>query len=228
MNYFTADIHFCDETSLRIDNRPFKNVKSYDKFIIKNWNKTAKAGDTIYVVGDLLDCEGPNCTEWVQGLKLIRKVKADIVLIIGNNEQRVVKLFFNNDYHAFVKVCKANGIKEVYKSLDLELVGKKFHLVHQIKDGKKNRINLCGHTHLCSGIYHPYGLCISCDLNHFRLFTEEIIMGYLDRKTKYWEPDENCNYINPFLKEIDGKVVNIKQKNNKDYQKYNESNNFKE
>lgn len=228
MNYFTADIHFCDESTMKSDNRPFKSVKEYDKFTIKNWNKTAKKGDTIYVVGDLLDCDGPDSTEWVKGLKLIRKIKAEIVLIIGNNEQRIIKLFFNNDYDSFVKVCKANGIKEVYKSLDIEIQGKKCHLVHQIKDGKKNKINLFGHTHLCSGVYHPYGLCISCDLNHFRLFTEEILMGYLERKIKYWEADDNCNYINPFLKEVDGKVVNIKQRNNKAYQNYLKSNEFEE
>ena len=226
MNYFTSDIHFCDESTMRSDNRPFKNIKCYDKFTIKQWNKVAKAGDTIYVVGDLLDCDGPNTNEWKKGLKLIKKIKADVILTIGNNEQRIIKYFFNNNLDAFVKVCKENGIKEVYKNLDVELGGKKFHLTHQIKDGKKNRINLFGHTHLCSGLYHPYGLCVSCDLNHFRLFTEEIIMVYLKRKTEYWEPDENCNYVNPFIKEIDGEFVNIKQKNSKTYKNYLKSNKF--
>ena len=77
MNYFTADIHFCDESSMKSDNRPFKSVKEDDKFTIKHWNKTAKIGDTIYVAGDLLDCDGPTSTEWVKGLNLIKKVKAD-------------------------------------------------------------------------------------------------------------------------------------------------------
>ena len=104
--------------------------------------------------------------------------------------------------------------------------GKKFHITHQIKDGKKNRINLFGHTHICSGIYHPYGLCISCDLNHFRLFTEEMIFAYLKRKTDYWEADENCNYVNPFFKEINGEIINVKLKNNKAYKQYLESNHF--
>lgn len=228
MNFFTADIHFCDESTMRSDNRPFKSVKEYDKFTIKNWNKVAKAGDTIYVAGDLLDCDGPDSTEWQKGLKLIKKIKADIVLIVGNNEQRIIKLFFNENFDAFVQTCKEYGIKEVYKNLDIEFAGKKFYITHQIKDGNKRKINLFGHTHLCSGVYHPYGLCIACDLNHFRLYTEDIILGYLNRKTNYWEPDENCNYVNPFLKEVNGKVVNIKQKNNKAYKDYLKSNIFKE
>lgn len=225
MKFFTSDIHFCDESTMRSDNRPFKNVKSYDKFIIKNFNKLAKKGDIIYVAGDLLDCDGPDTNEWIKGLNLIKKIKADIVLIMGNNEQRIIKYFFNNNYLAFVNFCKDYGIKEVHKSLDVEFGGKKFHLVHQIKDGDKRKINLFGHTHLCSGLYHPYGLCISTDLNHFSLFTEEIILGYLKRKIDFWEPDENTNYINPFLKIVNGEVVNIKLKRNKKYQEYLKNNN---
>lgn len=225
MNFFTADIHFCDERTLREDYRPFKNVKEYDKFIINDWNKTAGKNDTIYVIGDLLDCNGKNATEWKQGLALIKKVKANVVLIIGNNEQRIIDFFFNKDFNKFVETCKQAGIKEVYKSLDISVKGQVFHLVHQIVHGDKRKVNLFGHTHLCSGVYHPYGLCVSTDLNHFRLFTEDIIFSYLKRKHDYWEPDDNTNYINPFLKEVDGKIVNI-AKQRKTYQEYLKSNNF--
>lgn len=220
MKFFTADIHFCDERTMRADNRPFKTIKEYDNFIIRDFNKTAKSGDVIYAIGDLLDCDGPETDEWIKGLKLIKKIKADVVLIIGNNEKRIIKYFFDNDYNAFAECCKRNGIKEVYKSLDVEFCNKKFHLVHEIRFGDKRKINLFGHTHLCSGLYHPYGLCVSTDLNHFRLFTEEMIMGYYYRKIHYWEPDANTNYVNPFLKEENGKIVNIKLKGNKAYQEY--------
>ena len=226
MKFFTADIHFCDPKSMRADFRPFKNIKQYDKFIIHDWKSKTKAGDTIYVIGDLLDCNGPGTTEWERGLELIKKskIKADIVLIMGNNEERIVRLFFGGDYKKFVQTCKDCGIKEVYKTLDVEFAGKKFHLVHQIAEGNKKKFNLFGHTHLCSGLYHPYGLCLSTDLNHFRLFTEEIILSYIQRKIDYWEPDDNTNYINPFLKEVDGKIVNVKKQNNKVYREYEENN----
>lgn len=211
MEFFTADIHFCDLETMQVDNRPFKTIKQYDNFIINDFNKTAKKGDTIYVVGDLLDCDGPNSTEWLKGLKLIKRIKADVVLIMGNNEQRVVKLFFDGDFQKFVETCKFYGIKEVYKSLDIECWGRKFHLVHQIADGHKNKFNLFGHTHLCAGLYNPYGLCVSTDLNHFRLYTKEILEGYIERKKEYWEQDPNVNYINPNVVEIDGKVTIKKQ-----------------
>ena len=216
MIYFTADTHFCDERTMKSDFRPFKRIKDFDNTIIKDWNKTAKKGDTIYVAGDLIDCNGPDTTEWIKGLKLVKRVKADIVLIIGNNEQRVIDFFFDGNYDNY-------GIKEVHKSLDIKINGKMFHIVHQIVDGDEKKINLFGHTHLCSGLYHPYGLCVSTDLNHFRLFTTDQIFSYLRRKHDFWEPDWYINYVNPFLKDVDGKIVNIKQKNNKHFvsSKYN-------
>ncbi len=220
MEFFTADIHFSDVNTMKCDNRPFKSIKDYDNFIIKDWNKTAKKGDTIYVIGDLLDSDNDDCCCWKKGLDYIKKIKANVVLIMGNNEYRIVRKFFNNDYDDFVSFCLTKGIKEVHENLVVNSWGKKFFLTHQSKDANPKMITLFGHTHLCSGTYHPYGLCVSTDLNHFRLYTREIIEGYLDRKKKYWEPDSNTNYINPFIKVRNGKVTNIKLKNNKDYQKY--------
>lgn len=225
MYYFTADIHFADLASMKEDNRPFKSVKQYDKFIIKDWNKTAKTGDTIFVIGDLLDCDGKNNKIWQIGLSYIKYIKADVVLIIGNNEERIIANFFDGSFDAFANYCVEHGIKSVHRSLVIELNGKKFNLVHQIMHGDKRYINLFGHTHLCSGLYHPYGLCVSTDLNHFRLFSEEILFGYLNRKYKYWEPDDNTNYPNPFIKKVNGKWINIKQKSSSEWQKYKKDNN---
>ena len=70
----------------------------FDRFIIKDFNKTAKSGDTIYAVGDLLNCSSENPEAWRKGLKLIKRIKADIILIMGNNEQRIVKRFYRDRY----------------------------------------------------------------------------------------------------------------------------------
>lgn len=218
--FFTADIHFCDPKSMKSDNRPFKNINQYDKFILNDWNKTAKKGDTIYVVGDILDCNGPDTTEWRKGLDLVKKVKANIVLIMGNNEERVLRYFFDNDFDKFKEACKEAGISEVYRHVVIEWNGHKVNLTHQSKDCDKRMLNFFGHTHLSSGLYHPYGLCVSTDLNHFRLFTSEILEGYLTRKHEYWEPDDNLNYINPFLKKEGEKYINIKKAKSKTWQEY--------
>lgn len=226
MYFFTADIHFADTKSMKDDYRPFKNIKEYDKFVIKDWNKTAKKGDTIFVIGDLLDCDGVSNVVWQKGLSYIKKIKADVVLIVGNNEERIIAKFFGGSFDAFAKHCIEQGIKSVHKNLVIELHGQKFNLVHQIMHGDKRYTNLFGHTHLCSGVYHPYGLCLSTDLNHFRLFTEEILFSYLERKREYWEPDDNTNYPNPFIKKANGKWINIKKKDSAKWQKYLKDNTF--
>lgn len=226
MYFFTADIHFADPRSMKDDYRPFKSIKQYDKFIIKDWNKTAKKGDTIFVIGDLLDCDGKSGEIWQKGLSYIKKVKADVVLIIGNNEERIIAKFFNNSFDDFAALCVAHGIKSVHRSLVIEMDGKKFNLVHQIMHGDKRYINLFGHTHLCSGLYHPYGLCLSTDLNHFRLVTPEILQSYLKRKYDYWEPDDNTNYPNPFIKKVNGKWINIKKESSAKWQEYKRDNDF--
>ena len=55
MNYFTSDIHFSDLATFINDDRPFENLKEYDEFIIKLWNKTMTKNDTLYIVGDMLE-----------------------------------------------------------------------------------------------------------------------------------------------------------------------------
>lgn len=56
LKFFTSDIHLGNATTVLADGRPFKNDKEFEKFLIKTWNKQAKKGDTIYVIGDLFDC----------------------------------------------------------------------------------------------------------------------------------------------------------------------------
>ena len=229
MEFFTADTHFGHVSTLIDDHRPFKNIKAYDKYVIKEWNRTAKKGDTIYVIGDMVSCPsvaGQKDLDWQHGFNYIQRINARVVLILGNNEERIIHYFFNDKFKDFKAYCLEKGIAEVHRNLVVNAYGKKFFLTHQIKDGNPKYINLFGHTHLCSGLYHPLGLCVSTDLNHFRLYDKDTILGYLGRKKDYWDPDDNTNYINPFFRLVDGKWINIKKKGHEAWQKYQKINNF--
>ena len=193
MQYFSSDIHFDDTETLKNDNRPFKSPKEFDKFLIKLWNKQAKRGDVIYVVGDFIDCDGEGFDSWKKTLLYVNKLKADVVLIMGNNEDRVVKYYFDNDFEAFRKYCIDIGFKEVYKNLDININGKEFHLTHKLINTKEGKINLFGHSHRSLGLYTPVGFNIGCDLNHFRLYSEEDIEKLISMKEKYWDKDKNLN-----------------------------------
>ncbi len=51
MIYYTADTHFCYAPILR--DRPFQSVEQMDEALIRNWNSTVSADDTVYVAGDI-------------------------------------------------------------------------------------------------------------------------------------------------------------------------------
>jgi len=191
MNFFTSDIHFNDYDTLLIDDRPFKSSKKFDNFVIKTWNKQAKKGDTIFVVGDFVDCDGKGYDGWKHSIQYVKKLKADVVLIIGNNEERVIKGWFNNDFNAFREFCLQAGFKEVHKNLTLTICNKKFFLTHKPKHRKSDMLTLFGHLHRSCGLYKPYGFNVGCDLNHFRLYDENNIKKFLQMKSDYWDKNES-------------------------------------
>ena len=193
MFYFSSDIHFSDKDTLLNDNRPFKSTKQFDKFIIRTWNKQTKKDDTIYVIGDFVDCNGEGHDSWKKSILYVKKLKANVILILGNNEERVIKHYFNNNFEEFKKYCLSIGFKEVYKNLTISLNGITFYLVHKPKDYKKGYLNLFGHMHRSGGLYKPFGFNIGCDLNHFRLYNEKDIEHLLYMKEKYWNTDKSLN-----------------------------------
>lgn len=193
MFYFTSDVHFNDLNTIINDNRPFKTTKEFDKKIVKMWNKITDSKDIIYVVGDFIDCDGENHDSWKKSIKYVKKLKAKVVLIMGNNEDRLMKYYFDNDFNKFKEYCLSLGFKNVYKNLILRFKNQEFYLVHKPINYKEGIINLFGHVHRSGGLYYPFGLNVGCDLNHFRLLSEDDIVHLLNMKEKYWIKDKNLN-----------------------------------
>lgn len=191
MYFFTSDVHFGDAQMLKMENRPFKSLKDFDDFIFTVWNEQAGEGDTIFAIGDWLDCDDKSSSLWKYSIDFPKRLRADVVLITGNNEDRVINFFFDGDFEKFRQVCLENGFKDVKRFDDISFGGHDFHLIHKPKDYKAGVLNLFGHTHRASGIYMPFGFNVCLDLNHFRLLTEDDILSYIDTKNKYWDDDEN-------------------------------------
>ena len=141
----------------------------------------------------MLDCDGAGHDVWKRSSLLIKKIKANIILIMGNNEDRIVRHFFNNNFDLFKEFCLNSGIKEVHKNLTINMRDKEFYLTHKPFDYNPKYINLFGHTHAAGGIYKPFGLNVGCDLHHFRLLDENNIFHLLAKKEKYWNKDKHLN-----------------------------------
>ena len=195
MNFFTSDLHFGSENTITFDNRPFKNCKHFEKHIIKQWNKTATSNDTIYVVGDLVDCHSQTDNSCLNKLRIAKKIKANVVLIWGNNEERIIKYFFNNSFEKFKKYCLECGFKDVFQNHIITIDKTKLYLVHKPKHHNPEMLNLFGHSHKAMGLYKSFGFNIGCDLNNYNLYNEQDILSLIQRKKQFWDKDDNLKLI---------------------------------
>ena len=195
MRYFTSDLHIGSSEIIETDNRPFKNIRVFNKYLIHNWNKQAKKKDLIYVIGDLIDCHDKTNENWRDSFKVLKKIKAEIILIIGNNEERIIKYFFKNEFDSFRNYCIQHGIKDVMRNLVVEIEGEKFFLTHKPKDHSKKMLTLFGHCHKTIGQYKSFGFNVDYDLNNFRLLSEKDIQCLLIKKRIYWDKDESLKLI---------------------------------
>lgn len=180
--FFTADTHFAtfDRDAFTRDYRPFNTPAKMNSAIIKIWNKQTKKGDTIYHVGDFLSYNLRD-KEFVKNLSLVKKIKADVVIIMGNNEDRVLHYEFNDDFEKFEKFMLGLGFKQVIRGgLDMELDGHKLYLNHFPSKHKDGVINLFGHIHK-SALVKRYGFNVGIDNHYFKLFSKEDIIDLIGR-----------------------------------------------
>ena len=61
----------------------------------------------------------------------VKKIKSSVILILGNNEKRVIKYFFNNSFDEFKNYCLNIGFKDVYENLTINFKNTDFYLTHK-------------------------------------------------------------------------------------------------
>ena len=101
--FYTSDLHFGHKAIMRYDDRPFTSVEEMDETIIKNWNNTVSAVDTVYVLGDI---------SWYKADKTIdifKRLNGHKILIKGNHDK-----FSYENYKTmgFEQVCDYKEIKD--------------------------------------------------------------------------------------------------------------------
>lgn len=195
--FFTADTHFTEKDFKGVitrDARPFSSCKQMNKKIIKIWNKQAGKNDTIYHLGDFVNFNCKDNESYKNCFKLVRKIKAKVILILGNNEERLVNSNFDGNFERFKEYLISEGfadvimggvpfvIKNKEDNTDLEV-----YMTHLPKNHKEGVLNLFGHIHSTVKI-KPYGFNVGIDVNHFKLCSEEYIL-MLNHDKKYF--DEN-------------------------------------
>lgn len=195
MIYFSADTHFNHDNTLKRERRPFDTKEKFDKYVIDTWNSQVEKDDTIYVLGDFLNFnwERNDKYSWVKSIYYPRKLKCDVILIIGNNEERLIKKVFDNNFELFRTFAINAGFKDVKKEEILTYNNQRFFLNHYPSKHKKGFINLFGHVHRSTGLYKPFGLNVGCDLNYFKLYSFDEIIEILEQKSVFWDEDIDVN-----------------------------------
>lgn len=196
--WYTADTHFGSDSHdiLIREMRPFEDIADYTREQVRIWNEQASANDLIYVIGDFCNYNDYE-KDFRTGLAVSRQVKARIVLLVGNAEERVIKAHFENDFDRFRAYCLNSDdfrFEDVRKNASAVIGGERFFLTHRPADCDRRCLNLFGHVHRGAGIYKPFGFNVGTDLNHFRLYSERDILNLLHQKQTYWDhdPDTLC------------------------------------
>lgn len=97
--FFVGDTHFGDETIIKLENRPFTDVKHQTEELIKLWNSVVDKDDIVYVVGDFIKvgCENFHINK-------LCNLNGTKYLIKGNHDTAENDFYINN--------C---GFKNVYE-----------------------------------------------------------------------------------------------------------------
>ncbi|MBE7082554.1 MAG: hypothetical protein E7378_02605 [Clostridiales bacterium] len=195
MNFFSSDLHFGNDQALKVDARPFKNIRQFEKYVVKLWNKQTTKNDNIWIIGDFVDYHKNQDCNWQRGLAMVKKLKANVHLIIGNNEEKLIKASFDGSFDKFMEYCLKLGFKTIAKDGYVKNKKEEFYMTHKPINHHKSMLTLFGHSHRSMGVYKSFGFNIGCDLNHFRLFTEQDLHNFVKLKSEYWDEDENLKLI---------------------------------
>ena len=130
MIYIISDTHFHHKRIIEYADRPFDNVLSMNKTIIRNWNEIVSPKDKVFHLGDI----GFGSTQDMQ--RIFQNLNGTKILIRGNHDKR-----FSDG--ALSKI----GFSEVYK---YPIIIEEFYMLsHSPMFLNKNMpyVNIHGHIH---------------------------------------------------------------------------------
>jgi calcineurin-like phosphoesterase family protein len=94
MDYIISDLHVNHKSIIGFSQRPFKSVNEMNEAIIDNWNSVITHNDRVFLLGDVMFSR-----EFDEILKLLLKtLNGKIILILGNHDVPLEKLFKKNQY----------------------------------------------------------------------------------------------------------------------------------
>lgn len=188
MNYFTADLHLYSDFRIKDNSRPFDCSEDFVEFFIENTNLHTTSDDTLYVIGDWFNYISADRMSYLKAFEVVSKLNCRVVLIIGNNEHRLIVDEYNGKFNDFRSDCLKAGFDDVLYDAYLTMWGKSFYLTHKPVNCKLGLINLFGHVHITGSIL-PIGINVGIDHNYCRIFSEDLIYKIMSDVIQHSEED---------------------------------------
>jgi calcineurin-like phosphoesterase family protein len=170
-----------------MQNRPFKDKEEFKSCIVKEFNNVAGTVDTIYVIGNMLSYSETDLSSWSENIHIVNEINAQVVLLIGNCESEIIYKYFADDTDWFRMYCKHFGFKDVLGEAYVSFGGMQVYLNHYPQNRRCYHLNLFGHILREGGLYRPYGLNIGCDVNNYKLWSEQDIIRQLRQNSKWFD-----------------------------------------
>lgn len=137
--FFISDLHLGHFNIIEYANRPFISTMEMDKTLIKNWNKTIKATDKVFILGDF------SFHNKEKTATIVEKLNGKKVLILGNHDRARSFSWW-----------KAVGFQDVY---EFPIIYKNKYILshepfHVIDNNNHGLFNVHGHLHNHKGFYN--------------------------------------------------------------------------
>ena len=180
MKLYISDLHFYHESVMKLDKRPFPDLRTMHKYMIEKWNAKVKGGDMIIVLGDMFWTK-----EAADVNVVLNRLNGKICLIEGNHDVTWLK-------REGVNLNRFEWIKSYAEFSDggRNVIASHYpvfcynHQYLQNEDGSPRTFMLYGHVHNT----HDENL-----VNEFQNMTRKVVLD--DELGKRKIP---CNMINCF------------------------------
>lgn len=177
--FLTSDTHLGHDREFLWGPRGFTSSQEHDEAVIKNWNETVSAEDTVYHLGDLM--LGDN----LYGIECVKRLNGHIKLIRGNHDTDARWKLYEKlpnvelvGWADVIKYKKYNFYLSHHPTLTSNLE-KAPHL-------RMHLINLYGHTHQMGKFYQdmPYMFHVGLDSNDNRPILLDDAIELMKEETK--------------------------------------------
>lgn len=178
MFYFSADGHFYSEVKNSVELKRLVTAEEYADTFVKNVNEMLAENDTLYYLGDFFNYSRFDTETWKQASKIVSKLRCKVVLIVGNNELRLINGEFTNHFKAFAEWCKDIGFADVLYDTYIDMRGKKFYCSHNPSTYKNGMVNLFGHIHNMVRV-SPVGINVYPEFTHELPISEDELFNVI-------------------------------------------------